>query len=68
MNKITNVNEICRPAFERLQVLDLGNNKIQEIPVAFVHFLSNLNNLCLINNDLIQLPNLIGFHKKLQNL
>ena len=68
MNKITETHELCRPTFEQLDVLDLGNNKIQEIPVAFVHFLANLSNLCLINNDLQQLPPLLGFHAKIQTL
>lgn len=52
MNRVTDVKELCRPAYEQLDVLDLGNNKVQEIPIAFVHFLASLGNLCLINNDL----------------
>jgi Leucine-rich repeat (LRR) protein len=68
MNRLVDVNEICRPAFAGLEVLDLGNNKIKEIPVAFVHFLRNLGNLCLVNNELSQIPNLLGFHKNLHTL
>jgi hypothetical protein len=68
MNRLVNVDEICRPAFAGLEVLDLGNNKIKEIPVAFVHFLRNLGNLCLVNNDLSYIPNLLGFHKNLHTL
>ena len=60
MNKITNVKELCRKEFSKLEVLDLGNNKIGEIPVAFVHFLRNLNLLNIENNDVLHLPNLIG--------
>lgn len=39
MNRLTDVAELCRPAYEQLQVLDIGNNKVRELPVAFVHFL-----------------------------
>jgi len=52
MNKITDVKELCRRAFQNLEVVDLGNNKIREVPIAFVHYLTNLNFLNLINNDL----------------
>ena len=52
MNRLTDISEICRPAFANLQVLDVGNNKIRDLPVAFVLFLSGLVNLCIINNDL----------------
>lgn len=68
MNRLTEVSELCRPAFGGLDVLDLGNNKIREIPIAFVHFLTSLGNLCLINNDLAQLPPLMGFHRTLHTL
>lgn len=52
MNRLTDVAELCRPAFEHLEVLDIGNNKVREIPIAFVHFLGSLTNLCIVNNDL----------------
>jgi len=68
MNRLTDVAELCRPAFTNLEVLDVGNNKIRELPVAFVHFLNNLGNLCIVNNDLVQLPHLMGFHKTLHTL
>jgi Leucine-rich repeat (LRR) protein len=68
MNRLTDLAELCRPAFANLQVLDVGNNKIRELPVAFVHFLSNLGNLCIVNNDLASLPPLMGFHKTLSSL
>ena len=68
MNKITDVEELCRPAYSGLEVLDLGNNKIKDLPVAFVHFLRNLNNLSLINNDLSQIPHLLGFLKNLNTV
>lgn len=68
MNKLTSLEELCRPAFSGLEVLDVGNNKIREVSVAFVHFLKNLGNLCMINNDLAQVPHLLGFHKSLHTL
>jgi len=43
MNKIGDVKELCRKQFLKLEVLDLGNNKIREIPIALIHFLENLN-------------------------
>jgi len=43
MNKIGDVRELCRKQFAMLEVLDLGNNKLREIPVALVHYLQNLN-------------------------
>ena len=51
-----------------MEVIDLGNNKIREIPIAFVHYLSNLNFLNLVNNDLSQIPHLFGLHKILKTL
>jgi len=68
MNKITDVKELCRRGFANIEVVDLGNNKIREIPIAFAHYLCNLNFLNLINNDLSQIPHLFGLHKTLKTL
>jgi Leucine-rich repeat (LRR) protein len=43
MNKIQDVKELCKKEFKGLEILDLGNNKIREIPIALIHYLSNLN-------------------------
>ena len=68
MNKITDIKPLCCKEFSNLEVLDLGANKIQQLPNAFVHFLGKLIQLTLSNNDLGQLPHLLGFHKNLRNL
>lgn len=68
MNKLTQVRELCRRDFENLDVLDLGNNKISEVPVALVHYCKNLSTLNLVNNDLFGLPSLLGLHANLKNL
>ena len=68
LNRLTNVTELCCKAFERLEVLDIGGNKIREIPIALVHYLANLNQLTLVNNDIEKLPPLLGWHKKLQSI
>jgi Leucine-rich repeat (LRR) protein len=47
MNKITDVRELCRKSFSKLEILDLGNNKVKEIPVAMIHYLQNLTLLNL---------------------
>lgn len=39
MNRIGDLRELCRKQFARLEVLDVGNNKIREVPVALVHYL-----------------------------
>jgi len=52
MNKITSVNTLCRPRFSGIEVLDLGGNKISEIPVALIHYLDKLCQLTIINNDI----------------
>ena len=39
MNKISDVKELCRKEFSSLEVLDLGSNKLKEIPIALVHYL-----------------------------
>jgi Leucine-rich repeat (LRR) protein len=60
MNKIVSVKFLCRSAFEGLETIDLGGNKIEEIPISLIHFLKNLCQLTIINNDVQKLPNLIG--------
>lgn len=52
MNRITDVRELCRKQFRNLEILDLGNNKVKEVPIALIHYLSNLNLINLVNNDL----------------
>jgi hypothetical protein len=49
-------------------VIDLGNNKIREIPIAFVFFLGSLTALYLLNNELNSMPAWIGFHKTLSTI
>ena len=68
MNRITNVKELCQSDFNSLEVLDVGSNKIDKIPIALIHFMPNLTTLTLTNNDLVSLPSLIGHHKNLKNL
>lgn len=70
MNKISDVKELCRRQFRTLEVLDLGNNKIREIPIALVHFCENLNLLNIQNNDISDrgIPNLLGLHKTIKTL
>jgi hypothetical protein len=62
------VKELCYKEFGKLETLDLGTNKITEIPIALVHFMRNLTQLTLINNDLEKLPPLLGNHKKIKSL
>lgn len=68
MNKIASVNELCREAYASVDTLDLGQNKITDLPVALLHFLPNLNQLTLLNNDIQRLPNKLGKHQKLKNI
>ena len=68
MNRLTELRELCRREFANLEVLDVGQNKVRELPVALVHFLPNLTTLTLSNNDIEKLPPLLGFHKSLTNL
>ena len=65
---MTDVREVCRKDFEHLEVLDIGNNKIREIPIALVFYLANLNMLAMINNDVTSMPYWIGFHKRMSTL
>ena len=68
MNKIQSVRPLCRKAFAGLETLDIGGNKIDEIPVAFVYYLRSLGQLTLTNNDIQRLPNMIGKHKSIKNI
>ena len=47
MKKITDVKELCRSSYANLEIVDLGNNKIREIPIALAHYISSLNSLNL---------------------
>jgi len=68
MNKLTGVEELCREGYQALETLDLGQNKIQQLPVALVFYLKNLCQLTLLNNDIQRLPHLLGRHKAIKNL
>lgn len=68
MNKITSVKPLCRSLFSGLEVIDLGGNKVDELPVALIHYCKGLCQLTLTNNELNKLPNLIGLHKTLKNI
>ena len=68
MNKITSVDHLCRSQFSGLEVLDLGGNKIETLPVALIYFLKGLCQLTLTNNEIQKLPNMIGIHKSLKNI
>jgi len=35
-----------------LEVLDLGGNKLSNIPIALIKYLENMTSLALMNNDL----------------
>lgn len=70
MNKISDVKELCRKQFKKIEVLDLGNNKIRDIPIALVHFMENLNLFNIQNNDINDrgVPNLLGLHNNIKTL
>jgi len=68
MNRITSLNPLCRDRFKSLEVIDIGGNKVADLPVALIKFLSELTQLVLVNNDLQRLPNMLGLHKKLKNV
>jgi len=52
MNRIEDVEELCRESMKGLEVLDLGGNKIQVVPIALIKYLGNLTALTLMNNDI----------------
>ena len=68
MNKLTDVRELCREEFGNLEVIDVGNNRIGEIPIAFPFYLAKLTTLAMVNNDCITLPHWLGFHKTIQSV
>ncbi len=63
MNRLTDIRELCRPEFANLEVIDIGNNRIAEIPIAFPYYLAKLTTLAMVNNDCIALPHWLGWHK-----
>ena len=67
-NRLTDCRELCRKNFENLEVLDIGNNKVREVPIALVFYLSKLNMFAAVNNDITHMPNWIGFHNRLSTL
>ena len=68
MNHIGDVRELCRPSFAGLEILDLGGNKVSELPGAFMHFCKSLIQVTLTNNDLNRLPGNIGVHPAIKVL
>ena len=42
MNKIESLNFLCREAFINIETIDLGGNKLTEVPKALTYFLKNL--------------------------
>jgi Leucine-rich repeat (LRR) protein len=68
VNKVTCVREICRTEFENLETLDISNNQVSELPVAFVFYLKGLSQFLISNNNLTTVPPYIGFHKKMSTI
>lgn len=52
MNKVTSVKPLCRSMLSGLEVLDLGGNKVDDLPVALIHYCKGLCQLTLTNNEL----------------
>ena len=68
MNRLTDIRELCRKDFENLEVLDIGNNKIREMPTATAFYLASLTSLTMPNNDVTSMPAWIGFHQRISTL
>ena len=68
MNKLTDVKELCRAEFANLEVIDIGNNRIAEIPIALPYYLAKMTTLAMVNNDCLNLPHWLGFHKTIQSV
>ena len=66
MNRLTDVKELCRSQFGGLEVIDIGNNRVTEIPIALPFYLARLTTLAMVNNDCLNLPYWLGFHKTIQ--
>ena len=66
MNKLTDVKELCRAEFTKLEVIDIGNNRVAEIPIALAFYLPKMTTLAMVNNDCIALPHWLGYHKSIQ--
>lgn len=63
MNKLMDVKELCRTEYGNLEVIDIGNNHIAEIPIALPFYLAKLTTLAMVNNDCITMPHWLGYHK-----
>lgn len=66
MNRLTDIKELCRSEFQNLEVIDIGNNRISEVPIAIPFYLAKLTTLAMVNNDCITLPHWLGYHKTIQ--
>lgn len=42
MNKIDSLNFLCKAAFHNIETIDLGGNKLTEVPKALTFYLKNL--------------------------
>ena len=66
MNKLTDVRELCRSEFANLEVIDIGNNRVTEIPIALPYYMGKMTTLAMVNNDCLNLPHWLGYHKTIQ--
>ena len=51
-----------------MEILDIGNNRIVEIPIALPYFMAKLTTLAAVNNDLMNLPHWLGHHKTISSV